>query len=250
MDKYLVEVALPVYNEEQELKENTLKLYGYLNSELRGSGFSITIADNASTDKTPLIGKQLAAQYKNIHFIRLEEKGRGRAIKKVWLESNAQILAYMDIDLSTSLDSFKKIITAISEKGYDVAIGSRLLPQSKIYKRPLQREILSRGLNIIIKIFFQIKFSDAQCGFKAISAKYKNILSEIKDNEWFFDSELLIIADKKKLKIYEEPVVWIDNPGSTVRVLRTVIGDLTGLVRLFFTRPWNKDKSLFGKSHS
>ena len=237
-----IEVTLPVYNEEQELNANTLKLYSYLKTGFYHKSFSITIADNASTDATPVIARSLTKKHQEIHYLRLNKKGRGRAIKTAWTNSNARILSYMDIDLSTDLKSFNIIINSLTEGSCDLAVGSRLLKDSQIYQRPLLREILSRGLNIIIKLLFQTKFTDAQCGFKAISSKSKNILPAIIDNEWFFDSELLIIADKVNLRIHEVPIVWVDNPGSTVRVLGTVIGDLKGLFRLFFTRPWNKIK--------
>lgn len=240
MRNLIVEVALPIYNEENELWENTLKLYAFLKKTYGGGNFKITIADNGSTDRSILIAKKLSRQYKEIGYIHLEEKGRGRVIKKVWSESKADVLAYMDIDLSTDLVSFPKIVKAVKENGYDIAIGSRLLPGSKIFKRPLSREILSRVYNIMIKLFFFTNFSDAQCGFKAISNKIKWVLKKIVDNEWFFDTELLIYAEKSGLKIYEEPVIWIDNPGSTVRVLRTIKGDLLGLLRLFIKRPWRQ----------
>lgn len=242
MKQILIDVALPVYNEEKELEANTLKLYHFLNKTYGKEKFMVTIADNASTDNSLLIAERLKKQYKEISYVHLKQKGRGRAIKKVWQNSNALVLAYMDIDLSTNLKSLPNIVNALLIKKYDIAIGSRLLPGSRIYNRPIIREILSRGFNILIKIFFRTHFSDAQCGFKAISNKTKRILKNIVDNEWFFDSELLIYAEKIHLRIYEEPVIWVDNPGSTVRVLGTVKGDLFGLLRLFFTRPWNEDK--------
>lgn len=239
-----VDVALPVYNEEQELKSNTLKLYAHLSKLYTQKNFVITIVDNASTDATPHIAKELTTKYKQIKYLSLKAKGRGRAIKMAWSQSNAHTLCYMDIDLSTDLRCLSTLIKAISQHGYDLAVGSRLSKQSQISNRPLLREILSRGLNIIIKLLFQTSFADAQCGFKSLSAKNKHLLPHILDDEWFFDSELLIIADKLKMKIFEVPVTWVDNPGSTVRVLGTVIGDFKGLSRLLFTRPWIKIKIL------
>lgn len=247
MKNIIIDVALPVYNEEKELKTNTLKLYKFLKKTYGKDNFIITIADNASTDSSFQIAQKLQEEYSEIKIVHLERKGRGRAIKKVWLLSPARVLAYMDLDLSTSLDDFPFLVSSIIENNYDIAVGSRLLPGARIYKRPMLREVLSRGLNILIKIIFLVRFSDAQCGFKAISSKRKNILNYVKDDEWFFDSELLIIAEKSGLRIFEKPVIWIDNPGSTVRVLGTVTGDLLGLLRIFFTRPWNQAKINFRK---
>ena len=240
MLKTTVKIVLPVYNEEKELEENLLKLRGFVFKNLLDYEVKIIIADNASTDQTPAIAKKIADQYRDVSFSRLEKKGRGRAIKKTWETGDADVYVYMDLDLSTDLKHLPNLINSLS-KGYDLAIGSRLLSNSIIIGRTIKREILSRTYNFLIKILFQTKFSDAQCGFKAISQKTaRELLPKVKDNEWFFDSELLIIAEKSGLKIYEEPVVWVDNPGSTVRVLKTVTGDLKGLLRLFTTRPWNK----------
>lgn len=243
----IIEIALPIYNEEKELEANTLKLYDYLVNKYGKQKFKITIADNASIDNCPKIALRLSKKYPEIGYVRLETKGRGRAIKKVWLSSKAVVLGYMDIDLSTNLDSLPPCVQAINQNGFDLAVGSRLKKGAKIYKRPLSREVLSRGLNFLIKILFFTKFSDAQCGFKFIKGSGKKFISKIVDNEWFFDSELLITAEKNGLKIFEEPVIWVDNPGSTVRVMGTVSGDVEGLIRLFFTRPWNRSKINFLK---
>lgn len=242
MVKRKVEVVIPIYNEDAELAESINKLHSFLNLNLKNYQWYITIADNASTDKSLSIAQKLSRSKKNIGFVHLGQKGRGRAVKKVWRESKADILTYMDVDLSTDLHSFIPLVESLT-KSYDMAIGSRLLSNSKVINRPLKREILSRGYNMLIKLFFQVKFSDAQCGFKGISRRVaKKLLPIIKDNAWFFDSELLIVGEKAGYSIYEVPVVWTDNPGSTVRVLRTVYGDLEGLWRLFWNKPWEKIK--------
>jgi glycosyltransferase involved in cell wall biosynthesis len=241
--KYSVEIVVPIYNEAKELKTNILKLYTYLKKNLEGYNFHITIADNASTDSSLTIAQALSKKYKEIGYIHLDLKGRGRAVKEAWQKSQADILSYMDVDLSTDLTNFLPMIDSLIKRGYDIAIGSRLLPNSKVLDRPLKREILSRGYNILIKLLFQVHFSDAQCGFKAITSEAKRrLLAHIIDNAWFFDSELLIVGEKMGYRIYEQPVEWIDNPGSTVRVLRTVYGDLEGLFRLLITQPWRKKK--------
>lgn len=239
--KKSVEIVIPIYNEEVELSDSIMKLHSHLKQYLRDFNWHITIADNASTDMSLTIARKLSKKLSSVGYLHLSQKGRGRAVKKAWSQSKAQVLVYMDVDLSTDLKYLNSLISSIADKGYDIAIGSRLLEDSQVIDRTLKREVLSRCYNILIKILFFIGFSDAQCGFKAISKQTaKMLLPHIIDNEWFFDSELLIVGEKMGYKIYEVPVRWVDNPGSTVRVLKTVTGDLKGLLRLFFTRPWNR----------
>ncbi|MCL4338783.1 glycosyltransferase [Patescibacteria group bacterium] len=240
--KKSVEIVIPIYNEEEELETNVLKLRTFLIKNLTLYNWKITIADNASTDGSLDIAKKLAKKFKRVGYFHLDQKGRGRAVKKVWQESHADVSVYMDVDLSTDLRNLEPVVKSLLE-GYDIAIGSRLLSQSKVKRRPIKREVLSRGYNILIKLFFQTNFSDAQCGFKAVTRRtVKDLIPLIADNAWFFDSEMLILGEKLGYRIYEQPVLWVDNPGSTVRVLKTVYGDLEGLWRLFLTRPWNKLK--------
>ncbi len=242
--KNKVEIVIPIYNEEKELEINILRLHTFLKKNYQTYDWHITIADNASSDKSLDIAKKLAGKYTHIGFYHLPQKGRGRAVKKVWNIKKADISVYMDVDLSTDLVNLLPMTKALVNDNYDIGIGSRLLPESKVLNRPLKREVLSRVYNILIKLFFGVNFSDAQCGFKAVTKKVvNNLLPHIQDNAWFFDSELLIIGEKLGYKIYEQPVKWIDNPGSTVRVLKTVYGDLEGLWRLFIQRPWSKIKN-------
>ena len=236
--KASLEIVIPIYNEEKELEENITKLHSFLTTNFRHFKWHITIVDNASTDHSLEFAKKLSSRKKGIDSMHLNRKGRGRAVKSVWNKSRADFLAYMDVDLSTDLKYLKPLIESL-QKGYDIAIGNRLMNSSIVNKRPLNREILSRGYNILIKLLFQVNFSDAQCGFKAITKKSAEVLLPFtQDKAWFFDSELLIIGEKAGFKIYQLPVHWTDNPGSTVRVLKTVFGDLEGLWRLFWNRPW------------
>jgi len=236
--KYKLEIVVPIYNEEKELAANIKKLHTFLKNRLNFYQWHITIADNASTDRSLEIAKKISKSLTNTGYIHLEEKGRGRAVKEAWRKSKSDILVYMDVDLSTDLNNLPPLVNALVGD-YDIAIGSRLLPLSKVINRPLKREILSRTYNILIKLFFRTRFSDAQCGFKGVTRRVVNeLIPKIYDNAWFFDSELLIVGEKMGYRIYEEPVHWVDNPGSTVRVLKTVTGDLLGLWRLFWTRPW------------
>src|SRR3989338_9775522 len=236
--KTSVEITIPVYNEEMELPESVGVLYIYCTEHLDAYDWHITIADNASTDLTPSIAKQLKKAHPRVSLERFEQKGRGRAVKAVWKKSDADICCYMDVDLSTDLSHLPKLISSL-EQGSDIAIGSRLARRSKVVGRALKREVISRLYNFLIKIMFWTKFSDAQCGFKAVTRRaVTDLLPHIEDNEWFMDSELLIMAEKLGYRIYEEPVLWRDNPGSTVRVLPTAMGDLYGLARLWMRRPW------------
>lgn len=239
MVKTSVEITIPVYNEEKELEKNITKLYEFCNKNLKDYDWHITIADNASTDNTPIIAAAIEKKNSKISHLRLEQKGRGRAVKRAWVESERDLCTYMDLDLSTDLVHLPKILWAL-ENGYDMAIGSRLAKGAKVIGRTFLRELTSRALNFFfIRFFFQTHFTDAQCGFKGVTRRVvENLIPKVKDNEWFFDGELLIIAEKSGYKIYEEPVHWVDNPGSTVRLISTIWGDLMSINRLLQTRPW------------
>lgn len=234
-----VEIVVPVYNEEKEIEDNILKLAAFCDTGLAQYDWHITIADNASIDNTPVISAMLAKKNPRIRHFRLEQKGRGRAIKRVWSESKSDYCAYMDLDLSTDLKHLPRILGAL-DKGYDIAIGSRLAKGSKVEGRTFVRELTSRALNFVfIQMFFHTKFTDAQCGFKAVSRRVvDDLIPLILDNGWFFDGELLIVGEKSGYKIYEEPVHWIDNPGSTVQLISTISGDIEVMIRLLRTRPW------------
>lgn len=233
-----VNIVIPVYNEEKELADSVGTLRTYLSDHLTDFSWRITIADNASRDRTLAIARELSRTYPEVSYVHLPQKGRGRAVKFAWQKDMADIEAYMDVDLSTDLTHLPPLIRSLT-RGYDIAIGTRNAQGSRVYGRTMLRTLTSKSYIALIKIFFWVHFSDAQCGFKAVTRRVvREIVPEVLDNEWFFDSELLILAEKMGYRIYEEPVTWIDNPGSTVRVMKTAQGDLAGLKRLFFTRPW------------
>jgi glycosyltransferase involved in cell wall biosynthesis len=239
MNKKSVEITIPVYNEEKELEKHIAILYGFCDKNLKSYDWHITIADNASTDKTSLIASALQKKFPQVSNFRLEQKGRGRAVKKAWIQSGRDLCVYMDLDLSTDLIHLPKLLSAL-QNGYDIAIGSRLARGAKVEGRTFMRELTSRALNFFfIQFFFHTHFTDAQCGFKGITKKAaSDLIPKVEDNGWFFDGELLIIAEKRGYKIYEEPVHWVDNPGSTVRLISTISGDIKTMVRLLVNRPW------------
>jgi glycosyltransferase involved in cell wall biosynthesis len=227
----LVNVTIPVYNEEKTLPLSVTTLHGFLSTHCRFD-WEIVIADNASVDRTLEVARQLASHFAGVRFVHLEQKGRGRALKKTWTESHADILSYMDVDLSSNLYAFPSLIEALISGGFDIGIGSRLLKASTT-KRSLKREVISRGYNLLVKAFFRTKFSDAQCGFKAITKKTaEHLLPDIEDTGWFFDTELLVIAERLGYRIFDLPVSWIEDLDTRVRIVPTALDDIKGLIRV------------------
>ena len=238
--KPTLNVVIPVFNEEQEVAASVGKLVHFLDDHLSRMAWTISIVDNASTDKTWAIARDLARKNPRIIALHLDQKGRGRAVKYAWEHQKTDFAAYMDVDLSTDLKHFPALIRALTG-GYDIAIGSRNTQGSAVYGRSIIRTITSKGYIAIIKLLFWVHFTDAQCGFKAVSRRVIDaLIPRVVDNEWFFDTELLILAEKLGYRIFDCPVTWVDNPGSTVRVMSTARGDLEGLWRLLMARPWRK----------
>ena len=227
-----VDVVIPVFNEEKALPRNIVVLADFLRANLRNP-WQIIIADNASTDNTRSVSEMLTERYSGINYLHIPQKGRGRALKAAWLDSTADIVSYMDVDLSTDLSYFPTLVGSL-EEGYQVAIGNRLGKGSRV-TRSLKREFISRGYNLLIKSMFFVPFQDAQCGFKALTRKTAQaIVPHIKNDNWFFDTELLIIAAKRGYKINSVPVKWDDDPTSTVHITSTATEDIKGLLRLRF----------------
>ena len=227
----VLDVVVPVYDEQVVLADSIHRLYRYLRDDLPFT-FRITIADNASTDDTWSIATGLAAELPHVRCVRLEQKGRGRALHAVWSSSDAPVLAYMDVDLSTDLAAVAPLVAALVSGHSDLAIGTRLSRGSRVV-RGAKREIISRCYNFILRSTLSAKFSDAQCGFKAIRADVAaELLPHVEDTGWFFDTELLVLAERSGLRIHEVPVDWIDDPDSRVDIVATAVADLRGIVRL------------------
>lgn len=225
-------VTIPVYNEEKALPVSIPTLHAFLGERMAGYDWMIEIADNASIDRTPEVSRELAAQYDRVRYLRLEQKGRGRALKKSWTESDADIVSYMDVDLSTNLDSFPPMVHALAHEGYDIGTGSRLMKGANT-ERSFKREFISRSYNLMVKAMFFTRFSDAQCGFKAVTRQVVDVLiPHVDDNVWFFDSELLIIGEKSGYRIFDVPVKWIEDLDTRVKIVKTAIDDIKGLLRV------------------
>jgi len=240
-DKKLVDILLPVYNEEHVLEKSVTTLREFLRDNVTDFDWIITIGDNASTDKTLEKAKELEERFKDVRVFALDKKGRGRMVKYAWKKSEAEILSYMDIDLSTGLDAFPPMVRAIMD-GYDVAIGSRQYKGADV-DRGFKREAISRGYIWILKLLLGFPFTDAQCGFKAVSKKLVNdLFDKIEDDEWFFDTELLFLAHENGYKVKELPVRWIEDTDSRVRIMRTAWLDVKGVFRMRKYRRQGKTK--------
>jgi putative flippase GtrA len=223
--------VIPVYNEEKDLQPCVRRLHEHL-ARTFPYAFRITIADNASTDTTPRVAAGLVAELAEVRSFRLEQKGRGRALRTVWAASDAPVLAYMDVDLSTDLNALLPLVAPLISGHSDLAIGSRLSRSSRVV-RGAKREFISRTYNLILRGSLQARFSDAQCGFKAIRRDVAQVLLPlVEDTGWFFDTELLVLAERAGLRIHEVPVDWVDDPDSTVHIVRTATDDLKGVWRV------------------
>jgi putative flippase GtrA len=223
--------VLPVFNEEKALEPSVRRLHEYLRQEFPFSA-RITIVDNASTDLTPYIAARVATELDEVGYLRLERKGRGLALREAWSMTAAPVACYMDIDLSTDLKALFPLVAPLLSGHSDVAIGTRLTTSANVV-RGTKREFISRGYNRILKTMLRARFSDAQCGFKAIRSEVIGpLLPEIRDDGWFFDTELLIIAQRRGMRIHEVPVDWVDDPDSRVNILSTAWLDLKGVARL------------------
>ena len=228
-----LDLVVPILNEENRLPANFGRLHQFLSQRLREYEWRIVIADNGSTDATPDVAKRLAQEFPHVEYLRLEQRGRGRALRAALLESEADIVSYMDVDLSTDLGAFPGLVEAIYAEGYDIAIGSRLKKGAQVVGRPLRREFIARAYSLIFRAMFFTGFRDAQCGFKALSRRAaRELVPLVHDTGWFFDTELLILAEKNGYRIKEVLVKWTDDPDSRVEIMKTAYEDMRGLLRL------------------
>jgi glycosyltransferase involved in cell wall biosynthesis len=226
-----VDIVVPVRDEERVLAASVRRLAAYVR-DFFPHATRITIAENGSSDATWEIARSLAGEDSQVRAIRLDVAGRGGALKTAWSGSDAEVLAYMDVDLSTGLNALAPLVAPLLSGHSDLAIGTRLARGARV-TRGVKREVISRGYNLLLRAALQASFSDAQCGFKAIRAdRARKLLPLVEDTGWFFDTELLVLAQRARLRIHEVPVDWIDDPDSRVDILRTAVGDLRGIARV------------------
>ncbi|WP_433319248.1 glycosyltransferase [Micromonospora sp. CA-269861] len=227
----VLDVVIPVHNEEVDLGPCVRRLHAHLSADFPYP-FQITIADNASVDDTLKVADGLAGELPGVEVLHLDAKGRGRALSAAWSASSAPVLAYMDVDLSTDLAALLPLVAPLISGHSDLAIGTRLARTSRVV-RGAKREVISRAYNLLLRGALAARFSDAQCGFKAIRADVAaELLPLVRDTGWFFDTELLVLAQRAGLRIHEVPVDWVDDPDSRVDIVATALADLRGVGRL------------------
>ncbi len=226
-----VEIVIPVYNEAPHLTARVTELRRFLDQSFPFRAL-VTVVDNASTDETFALASQLAATTPGVAIMHLPRKGRGYALRSAWSKSTAPVVAYMDVDLSTSLSALLPLVAPLLSGQSDVAIGTRLARGAHVVRGP-KRELISRAYNLLLRLSLRGRFSDAQCGFKALRRESAlQLLPLVKDDEWFFDTELLVTAERLGLRISEVPVDWVDDPDSRVQIVRTALNDLRGVWRI------------------
>jgi glycosyltransferase involved in cell wall biosynthesis len=227
--------VVPVYNEEAVLWASITTLQHYFSKHIKGD-WLIVIANNASTDTTLKIAKQLSKKLPGVRYEHMDFKGRGNALKYVWRKYNAAVYGYCDVDLATDISDIKTLIDSIKD-GADIAIGNRYITGSGT-KRTFKRLIFSKIYIWMVRVFFKTAISDFQCGFKAVSGKVqKTLLPNVLDKGWFFDTELLLKAEQEKqFKISQIPVRWRENDESKVRLIHTSIIYIKKLLLLRFGR--------------
>ncbi len=246
-DHALIDVVVPVFNEEAQLESSVRRLRKYLDVSFPFSA-RVTIVDNGSTDRTLEIACALATRMCGVHVLNLEGKGRGRALRAAWAATESPVVAYTDVDLSTSLEALLPLVAPLLSGHSDLAIGSRLAPGAHVV-RGTKRELISRCYNLLLRVTLHNGFSDAQCGFKAIRTDVaRRLLPLVEDESWFFDTELLVLAERSGLRIHEVPVDWVDDPDSRVKIVATAAADLKGVARLALHRRTAAVPTLVGRS--
>jgi len=226
----VVDLVIPVLNEAHVLAESVATVRAFLSHQDWQS--RVVIVDNGSTDGTDRVARELVAAHPNVRFLQLPQRGRGRALRHAWTQSDADIMAYTDVDLSTELEALPPLVAGIWSGHYDLGTGSRLLRQSQTTRSP-KREFISRCYNLFVKAVLWTSFSDAQCGFKAVSRRVvSEIVPQVEDQAWFFDTELLVLSEKQGYRIMDRPVRWIEDDDSRVKIFSTAWEDIKGVFRV------------------
>jgi ubiquinone/menaquinone biosynthesis C-methylase UbiE len=231
MTRSSIDITVPVLNEERAIGDSLTALVSYFSTHCPYEWY-VTVVDNGSTDRTWNIADAFSRSDARLRTIRLDRAGRGGALKAAWSTSTADIVAYMDVDLSTDLDTLQPLLRPVVDDDCDLAIGSRLAPGALI-DRSMRREVVSRLYNAITRSVLRYHIRDAQCGFKAMRASLaQELIPWIEDDGWFFDTELIYLAWRRGMRIREVPVRWVEDDDSRVRIVKTAVDDLRGIRRI------------------
>ena len=227
-------MVVPTYNEQLVIAKNIKTAYTALAVLLKDHDWTLLVADNGSTDTTPGVVSALLAGCPRLAFWHTDKKGRGNALRQVWMQADADVVAYMDADLAADLAEVPKLIAALRDA--DLAVGSRLSRGSST-DRSFFRECISRSYNLLSEILVGTSVSDLQCGFKAVKREVaQKILPLTTHDGWFFDTELIVFAEHLGFKVAELPVAWQESPDrrrkSSVKVFSTIWDDLVSLWKL------------------
>jgi glycosyltransferase involved in cell wall biosynthesis len=237
----VVEIALPVYNEEHILEASVCRLRAYLDESFPFQS-TICIVDNASTDATWEIATRLANTVPGVSAHHLEQKGKGRAVRAAWSSSSAQIVCYMDVDLSTDLGGLLPLVAPLLSGHSDVSIGSRFARGAHVL-RGARREAVSHIYRLLLRGALRNQFTDATCGFKAARREIAELLLPlVRDEHWFFDTEFLVLAERNGFRIHEVPVDWVDDADSRVDIAGVAKEDLRGVARLVRNRATGREQ--------
>ncbi len=230
----MLSIILPAYNEAKRIESAVERIMEFMNSNFQD--FEIIIAEDGSTDGTDKVAEKLAEKYGFVRHLHSDERlGRGKALNNAIKRSEYEFVIYMDVDLSTDLKHVNDIYEAL-KAGYDIAVGSRLLKSSRA-KRPFTRDLSSRVYNFLVRALLKSGIHDHQCGFKGFrKSRIADILDSIADNHWFWDTELLVLAQRKGLKIKEIPVTWEHGGESKVSILNDSIYMLRNIFRIMRKR--------------
>ncbi|MFA6132053.1 MAG: glycosyltransferase [Patescibacteria group bacterium] len=216
-------LVIPAHNEEIDIKQSIETTILFLQNKFSDGDWEIVIAENGSTDETRGIVQDLEKKYTNLRLLIIPTAGKGWAVRQAWDTATAELLIFMDADLATDLKHLPDLIEALKDN--DLVIGTRRYPSSQV-SRSWQRSLTSFLYNRLARIILSLPFSDLQCGFKGIKkTAWQKISPYFTSTGFFFDTELLALANKFKLKTAEQPITWKEHRNkknkSKVRLVKT-----------------------------
>ncbi|WP_226012369.1 flippase-like domain-containing protein [Halomicrobium salinisoli] len=230
-----VSVVLPAYNEEETLEETVEVTLSTLASFLPDGRFEVIVAEDGCEDRTPEIADRLAGEDERVRHVHSDERlGRGGALEYAFRRAEGSTLVYFDTDLATDMRHLEELVESIRSGEYDVATGSRWLPENPA-DRPPRRAVSSRGYNVLVRLFLRSDLKDHQCGFKAFDRDALfDLLDGVEDEHWFWDTEVLVRAQREGYRVREFPVDWTPKGDSKVDLVRDVFGMGSQIVRTWW----------------